>query len=72
MDFTILIKLLPLFAFTYFVVLPVSLAYIVEWTIHYISAKVLSYNIAIVPLSGIEDFEVESRSLLRNHLPARS
>jgi hypothetical protein len=36
MDFTILItKLLPLFAFTYFVVLPVSLAYIVEWTIHY-------------------------------------
>ena len=35
MNFTILIKLLPLLAFTYFVVLPVSLAYIVEWTIHY-------------------------------------
>ena len=35
MNFTILLKLLPLFAFTYFVVLPVSLAYIVEWIIHY-------------------------------------
>ncbi len=35
MDFTILIKLLPLFGFTYFVVLPVSLAYIVKWIIHY-------------------------------------
>jgi hypothetical protein len=30
MDFTILIKLLSLFAFTYFVVLPVSLSYIAE------------------------------------------
>jgi hypothetical protein len=35
MNFTILIKFLPLIAFTYFVVLPVSLAYIVEWIIHY-------------------------------------
>ena len=35
MNFTILIILLPLFAFTYLVVLPVSLAYIVEWTVHY-------------------------------------
>jgi hypothetical protein len=30
-----IIKLLPLIAFTYFVVLPVSLAYIVEWIIRY-------------------------------------
>jgi hypothetical protein len=30
MNFTILIKLLPLIAFTYFVVLPVSLSSIVE------------------------------------------
>jgi len=35
MNFTMLIKLLPLFAFIYFVLLPVSLAYIVEWIIHY-------------------------------------
>ena len=35
MDDTILLKLLPLFAFTYFVVLPVSLANIVGWIIHY-------------------------------------
>ncbi len=35
MNLTILIKLLPLFAFTYFVVLPVSLTYIVEWIIHH-------------------------------------
>ena len=34
--FTILnINLLPLFAFTYFVVLPVSLTYVVEWIIRY-------------------------------------
>ena len=30
MNFTILTNLLPLFAFTYFVVLPVSLSYIAE------------------------------------------
>ena len=35
MNFTIVIKLLPLYGFTYFVVLPVSLAYIVERIIHY-------------------------------------
>jgi hypothetical protein len=34
MNRTILIHLLPLLAFTYFVVLPVSLAHIVEWIIH--------------------------------------
>jgi len=34
--FTILnINLLPLFAFTYFVVLPVSLTYVLEWIIRY-------------------------------------
>ena len=33
MNFTMLIKLLPLFAFIYFVLLPVSLAYTVEWII---------------------------------------
>ena len=31
------LTLLPLFAFTYFVVLPVSLACVVEWIIHYLS-----------------------------------
>ncbi len=35
MNFPILINLLPLFGFTLFVVLPVSLAYIVEWIIRY-------------------------------------
>ena len=35
MNFTNLLNLLPLFGFTYFVVLPVSLAYLVEWIIHY-------------------------------------
>ncbi len=46
MNFTILIKLLPLFAFTYFVVLPVSLACIVEWTIHnwFAQARCRSYR----------------------------
>ena len=35
MNFPILLNLLPLFGFTLFVVLPVSLAYIVEWIIRY-------------------------------------
>jgi len=35
MDITILIKLLSLFGFAYFVVLPVSLSYVVEWIFRY-------------------------------------